>query len=91
MATACDISADGRSLVIISYNRGFLFRREMSKAGEVEPWKSVLERKPVVFSLGKLRQTEAVCFSKDEKSIFVTSEQVPTPIVEIDLPVNRDR
>ena len=91
MATACDISADGRSLVIISYRIGFLFRRELSNAGELESWKAALEREPAVFSLGKLRQTEAVCFSKDEKSIFVTSEQVPTPIVEIDLPVNPNR
>ena len=89
MATACDISADGRSLVIISYNIGFLFRREISTAGEIESWKTALEREPAVFSLGRLRQTEAVCFSKDENSIFVTSERAPTPLVEIELPVDR--
>ena len=89
MATACDISADGRSLIIISYSIGFLFRREVSAAGEIESWKTALEREPAVFSLGKLRQTEGVCFSEDEKFIFVTSEQAPTPLVEIELPVDR--
>jgi len=91
MATACDISADGRSLVIIGYSIGFLFRREISAAGEIESWKAALEREPAVFSLGKLRQTEAVCFSEDEKSIFFTSERVQTPIFEIDLPINPNR
>ena len=91
MATACDMSADGRSLVIISYNIGFLFHREPNRAGKLEPWKSVLEREPVSFSLGKLRQTEAVCFSKDERSLIVTSEKVPTPLVEIELPINLRR
>lgn len=89
MATACDISADGRSLIIISYSIGFLFRRELSQAGELESWKTALEREPAVFSLGKLRQTEGVCFSKDEKFIFVTSEKAPTPLVQIELPLDR--
>lgn len=89
MATACDISADGRSLIIISYSIGFLFRRELSQAGELESWKTALEREPAVFSLGKLRQTEGVCFSEDAKSIFVTSEKAPTPLVQIELPLDR--
>jgi hypothetical protein len=91
MATACDISADGRSLIIISYSIGFLFRRELSQAGELESWKTALEREPAVFSLGKLRQTEGVCFSEDEKSIFVTIEQAHTPLIEIELPFHPSR
>jgi hypothetical protein len=87
MATACDISADGRSLVIISYNAGSLYRRQRNSAGEFEPWADVLEREPTyTFSLGRLNQTEAVCFSRDGMSIYVTSEKLPTPLVEVPLP-----
>ncbi|MEQ1830604.1 MAG: hypothetical protein ABL921_31925, partial [Pirellula sp.] len=86
LATACDISMDGRTMVIISYQIGFLFQRKADDKGNIEAWGDALAREPVSFSLGKLRQTEAVCFSEDEKSVIVTSEFTPTPVVEIKLP-----
>jgi len=87
-ATSCDISLDGRSLVVLTYKIGFLFHRELNSAGVLESWKEVFEKEPLPFSLGNLRQTEAVCFSQKELSVLVSSEMLPTPIVEIKLPTS---
>ena len=85
-ACACDISHDSMSLVVITYQQGYLFRRQTISAHNAEEWSATLKREPVVFSLPKLKQPESVCFSKDDRSVFLTSEQLPTPIVEVQLP-----
>ncbi len=85
-ACACDISADSRSMVVITYSLGFLFTRITSPEGIAEDWSETLKREPKSFLLPKMRQPEAVCFSVDGKSIFLTSEQLPTPIIQMILP-----
>lgn len=85
--TACDISEDGKSLVAISYRVGVFYERTVGRDGSAEePWSSVLRKEPVSFPLGSLRQTEAVCFLRNGKSVIVSSEFAPTPLVEINLP-----
>ena len=86
-ACACDISKDSRSMVVTTYLVGFLFARRSKANGMLEEWSETFQRDPTEFPLPKLRQTEAVCFSADGKSIFLTSEHTPTPLVEIKLPV----
>ena len=86
-ACACDISKDSRSMVVNTYLVGFLYVRRTDANGALEEWSETFQREPVSFPLPKLRQTEAVCFSADGKSIFLTSEQTPTPLVELKLPV----
>ena len=87
-ATACDIASDGRSMVLTTYGTGFLYKREPLTDNHLETWEKALQREPVVFRLPKLKQIEAVCFSANAKSIFITSEQLPTPLVEMDLPLD---
>ena len=91
LASSCDISADSRSMVVITYNLGFFFRRRTSAVGAVEDWSETLKREPLTFALPKMRQPEAVCFSADAKSIFLTSEQLPTPIIEMTFPAWIDK
>lgn len=86
VATACDISDDGSQLVVITYNYGFLYTRKKSDGGKFEEWKDALKRDPQSFALPVLRQMEAVCFSSDAKSLFLTSEMLPAPLVQMDIP-----
>lgn len=86
IATACDISDDGSQFVVITYNYGFLYTRSKTEGGKFEDWKDVLKRDPQSFALPVLRQMEAVCFSSDAKSLFLTSEMLPAPLVQMDIP-----
>jgi len=85
-ACGCDVSSDGKSMVIVTYGTGFMIKRQNNDQGELESWAEALKREPLSFPLPKVRQAEAVCFSADSKSIFITSEQLPTPLFEGKLP-----
>lgn len=67
--TGMDFSADGRMAVVLTYGDVLLYQR---RAGE--SWFSALVREPLTLPPHKLGQAEAVCFSRDGKSIFVTEE-----------------
>ena len=87
-ASSCDVASDSKSMVVINYGSGFLFSRGTAANGIVEDWSESFKREPVLFVLPRMRQPEAVCFSKDAKSIYLTSEQVPTPLIQMSLPVD---
>lgn len=78
--TAMDISSDGLSAVVLTYDCAFYFRKEKSA-----DWATALSgsMKEIIFS--PLRQAESVCFNRDGSSIFITSEQLPAPLLEIDV------
>ena len=78
--TAMDISSDGLSAVVLTYDRAFYFSKM-----ESEDWGTVFSgpMKEVIFP--RLRQGESVCFNKNGSSIYVTSEQVPAPLLKIDI------
>jgi hypothetical protein len=78
--TAMDISADGLSAVILTYGSAFYFRNEKS-----EDWATVLSGSWKEITLPPLRQAESVCFDRDGSSMFVTSEQIPAPLLKIDV------
>jgi hypothetical protein len=78
--TAMDLTPDGLAAVVLTYNNGYLFRRRQN-----EDWPSAFERKPQRLRFEGLFQQEAVCFGYHGKSVFVTSERIPAPLVRIDL------
>ncbi len=78
--TAMDLSPDGLSAVVLTYNNGYLFRRRQN-----EDWPSAFKRRPQRLRFNRLFQQEAVCFGFYGKSVFVTSERIPAPLVRIDL------
>ena len=78
--TAMDLSPDGLSAVVLTYNNGYLFRRRQN-----ENWASAFQRKPQRLRFDRLYQQEAVSFGFYGKSVFVTSERSPAPLVRIDL------
>jgi hypothetical protein len=78
--TAMDLAPDGLSAVVLTYNNGYLFKRRQN-----EDWPSAFKRKPQRLRFDRLFQQEAVSFGFYGKSVFVTSERIPAPLVRIDL------
>jgi hypothetical protein len=78
--TAMDISADGLSGVILTYGSAFYYSNKKSA-----DWATVFSgfQRRIMFPL--LRQAESVCFDRDGSSIFITSEQIPAPLLKIDV------
>ena len=78
--TAMDISADGLSAVILTYGSTFYFSKKKSA-----DWATTFSGSPKEIMFPPLRQAESVCFSRDGSSIFITSEQIPAPLLKIDM------
>jgi len=78
--TAMDLAPDGLLAVVLTYDSGYLFKRRQN-----EDWPGAFERRPQRLRFNRLAQQEAVCFGFYGKSVFVTSEQAPAPLVRIDL------
>jgi hypothetical protein len=79
--TGMDISADGRLAAVITYRSLYLFLRN-----EDENWPEAFQRQPKEFVGPPGEHDEAVAFSHDGKSIYVTTERRPAPLYRLDLP-----
>lgn len=75
--TGGEISPDGKRVILCDYFAAFEFTLASGNFDDI--WKS----KPSVVNLGQRQQGESVCYSKDGKSIYATSEKTPTPLIEI--------
>ncbi len=78
--TAMDISPDGSAIVILTYAAVYYYRRTGG-----EDWYEALQRPPLGYSLGNVRNAEAVAFGADGMSIFITVEDRNAPLYRIDL------
>jgi hypothetical protein len=78
--TAMDFSTDGSAAVVLTYGDTLLFPR---RAGE--SWATALTRKPIVLPPHALGQAEAICFSRDGHSLFVTEESAQSPVLRYSL------
>ena len=79
--TGMDISPDGRLAAVITYRSLYLFRRE-----EGSSWADAFQRQPEEFVGPPGLHDEAVAFSPDGKSVYVTTERRPAPVYKLDLP-----
>jgi hypothetical protein len=77
--TGLDISADGTEAVIITYRSLYRFKREPD-----ETWLSTMQRKPEEVVGPPAVQNEAITYSVDVKSIYVTTETRPAPMHRIE-------
>jgi hypothetical protein len=75
-----DLSPDGLSALVLTYNSIYLFPREPDADGANE-----FKTKPQRLHFAQLSQQEAACFGFYGKSVFVTSEKRPAPLIRIDL------
>lgn len=78
--TAMDISPDGKRIAVLTYKRPYLFSRH-----EGEDWSRVFGKPPIALPMPRLNQAEAMCFSADGSSLFVTSEKRPAPLYRLDI------
>jgi hypothetical protein len=78
--TDMDLSPDGLAAVVLTYNHAYLFRR---KPGD--EWPEAFLKKPRRLRFETLMQQEAACFGFYGKTVWVTSERRPAPLVRIEL------
>ena len=78
MATAMDMSPDGCRAVIATYGLAFEFVRLTSQS-----WSQALAQsgRPVILPFR--RQGESICYGADGKTLYLTSEKLPTPFFEL--------
>ena len=74
------LSPDGLAAVVLTYNHAYLFRRRPG-----DDWPEAFQKKPRLLRFETLMQQEAICFGFYGKSVWVTSEQRPAPLVRIEL------
>lgn len=78
LTTALDVSPDGLRLVVLSYGDAYGFSRTKD-----EHWDAALARAPVRIQLPRRGQGEALCFGRDGRTLYLTSEGQPCPVWEL--------
>jgi hypothetical protein len=78
VATAMDISPDGRRVMIGTYQDAFEFLR-----GKDEAWREALSRKGRAVKMPWRLQGESICYGLDGETVYLTSEKLPTPFFEV--------
>ena len=81
--TSMDIAPNGSAVAVLTYEHGYLFVRKPN-----EHWEITFSRQPLLINLahaetGRLFQREALCFARDGKSIFITSEGNNAPLYQL--------
>lgn len=74
--TAMDFSPDGRRAAVLSYVGVFVFERAPG-----EPWAKAFAKNPVMLEPHRLRQAEALAFSRDGQRLIAVSEGLRSPLV----------
>jgi hypothetical protein len=87
LVTGADISPDGRRVALCDYAQGYELTLPAGAAGFDEIWKQT----PVAVSLGARLQGESVAYRLDGAALLATSEQTPTPLFEVTLPVGKKK
>jgi hypothetical protein len=77
-STAMDISPDGRRAVIGTYASAFEYVRRPD-----EKWADALARRPRRIALPQRAQGESICYGPDGTTLYLTSEKLPTPLIEV--------
>ncbi len=74
--TAADLSPDGLTLAVLTYDRLLLYARTPG-----ESWSRAVARQPATQPLPWLHQAEAVAWLPDGKGLIATGEFSPAPLV----------
>jgi len=77
-AVAMDISPDGSRAVILTYGPAYEFTR-----GADETWQQAFARPPRRLTMPPRAQGESICYGTDGKTLYLTSEKLPTPLYRV--------
>lgn len=83
-ATAMDISPDGKRAVIQTYLDAFEFTRNKNQT-----WAQAFDNIPRQIKMPYRKQGESICFGPDGKTLYLTSENRPTPLWKIPIATNK--
>lgn len=78
--TGADLSPDGRALAVLNYRRAHLYRRR-----DGETWVQALARPPLALEFGWAAQVEAIAFDADGRSLWISGERLPAPLIRLPL------
>ena len=78
LVTAMDVSPDDRRAVVLTYGNAYEFTR-----GEKETWATAFSRRPALIRVPERVQGESISYGPDGKTLYLTSEKLPTPLIEI--------
>jgi len=76
--TAMDISPDGLRAVVLTYGHAYEYVRAKD-----ETWAAGFSRKPQMIRIPGRRQGESICYGPAGQSLYLTSEKLPTPLIQI--------
>jgi len=76
--TAMDVSPDGRRAVVLTYRDAYEYIR-----GANESWKDTFSRQPRKIVAPERVQGESICYGADGKTLYMTSEKLPTPLLMV--------
>lgn len=77
-ATAMDISPDGLRAVVLTYGHAYEYLRRKD-----ETWAEGFARPPRVIVMPRRSQGESICYGADGKTLYLTSENLPTPLWQV--------
>lgn len=86
--TGMAFSPDGKRVVIRNYLEMRLFEKPTSSdsEGKTDDWAEIFKnQEAVVLPMPLQKQGEAICFSSDSQSVYVTSETTKQPIWKINI------
>jgi hypothetical protein len=78
--TAADISADGRWFAVLNYRRVYLWPRLASG------WADSVTQAARVVEFPWIPQAEALTFAPDGRSLWISSERLPAPLLRLPIP-----
>ena len=78
--TAMDISPDGLRAVVLTYPSAYEYSRTPG-----EQWAAAFKRPGRELPTPHRQQGESICYGPDGKTLYLTSEKLPTPLLEVPL------
>ena len=76
--TAMDISPDGLRAVVLTYGDAYEYARAPK-----EKWADAFGRPPRRLAMPGRAQGESICYGPDGKTLYLTSEKIPVPLLEV--------
>jgi hypothetical protein len=74
--TGADLSPDGQTVAVLNYQKVYFYKLPEQPVYGIDPITSI--------NLPWLPQAEAIIFSLDGNSLFIGSEQMPSPLIRFD-------